>query len=150
MLFLGVNGSDASGVGLCDDALELFGKVASSDVNHDPGYENWTAQTHLNEQYNLLPRSETTEVYGRQTADGHRTDAVEQRVDVRYVVSSIAGIKYSRKDQRCESEEQQMNTKEIEMLFDMSPAHVRHQRRRTNRGHEKCKDGDSEVAPELG
>ncbi len=63
----------------------------------------WTAQTHLNEQYNLLPRSETTEVHGRQTADSHRTDAVEQRVDVRYAVSSIAGIKYSRKDQRCES-----------------------------------------------
>lgn len=152
MLFLGVNGSDASGVVLSDDALEFFGKVASSDVNHDPGYENWASQTHLKEQYKLLPRSETTEVYGRQTADGHRTDAVEQRIDVRYVVPSIAGIKYSRKDQRCECEEQQMNTKEIKMFFDVSPAHVRRQRRRTNRGHESAKTvtvGSREVAPEL-
>ena len=42
----------------------------------------WATKAHLNEQQSLLEGREAAQVHGRETTDGHSTDAVEEAVYV--------------------------------------------------------------------
>ena len=53
------------------------------------------AQTHLQEENRLLPRSQRTQVYCRQSSNCHGADRIEERVDVGYLDFAITCIKDS-------------------------------------------------------
>jgi len=57
------------------------------------------SNAHLNKQYPLLPPRQRAQIDSGEPTDRHGADTVEQRIDVGYPISAIAGIEYPRKDQ---------------------------------------------------
>ena len=52
----------------------------------------WATKAHLNEQQSLLEGREAAQVHGRETTDGHSTDAVEEAVDIVDMELAIGGV----------------------------------------------------------
>ena len=62
----------------------------------------WATKAHLNEQQSLLEGREAAQVHGRETTDGHSTDAIEEAVDIVDMELAIGGVEYSGEYERCE------------------------------------------------
>lgn len=61
----------------------------------------WITYVHLDKQNGLLPPRQGTEVDRSQPTYIHSTETVEERIDIRDVIATIARIKYAGKDEWC-------------------------------------------------
>lgn len=96
-----------------DDMAELACEYFAADKDHHPGHDDLVhcqkhsygldlggtyraADTHLQEENDLLPWGERAEVDGRESADGDGADTVEERVDIADVELPIGCVEYPR------------------------------------------------------
>ena len=69
-----------------------------ANVDHHPGDDNGDAETHLDEEEDLLNGRQAAEVDDGKAADGHRADTVVEAVNVVDVELAPGGIEDARED----------------------------------------------------
>jgi hypothetical protein len=75
--------------------------VSKSRREHQQKADTYrTPNAHLYEQYDLLPWCQGAKIHGRQPAHGHGANTVEERVDIRNLVSAIAEVEDDGEEKR--------------------------------------------------